>query len=105
MSQVLDRGVKKFAYEYDLGDGWRHTITVEKTLPVEAGVRYPRCLDGKRACPPEDCGGPCGYADFVEAVQNPKHEQHDELLDWVGGEFDPEKFDLDAVNEELPGVR
>ena len=53
------------------------------------------------ACPPEDCGGPWGYPEFLEAIQNPKHKQHEELLEWVGGEFDPEEFDLGAVNEEL----
>jgi len=64
-------------------------------------LRYPRCVAGKRACPPEDCGGPWGYGDFLDAIQNPEHERHEELLEWVGGEFDPEKFDMEAVNEEL----
>jgi hypothetical protein len=104
LGQMVADGVRKFTYEYDMGDGWRHTITVEKTLPADRGVKYPRCVDGQRACPPEDCGGPWGYGDFVEAIQNPAHEQHEELLEWVGGEFDPEAFDSDAVNEELSGA-
>ena len=70
-------------------------------LDAEPGVRYPRCIAGKRACPPEDCGGPWGYGDFLEAIRNPRHERHGELLEWVGGEFDPEAFDIEAVNEEL----
>jgi len=69
---------------------------LDKMVPGGAGVKYPRCLSGERACPPEDCGGPWGYGDFLEAIQNPRHKQHRELLERVGGEFDPE-----AVNEEL----
>jgi hypothetical protein len=103
LSQIVEQGVKKFQYQYDMGDSWWHTIQIEKLLTAEPDVKYPRCIDGKRACPPEDCGGPWGYADFVEAIQNPNHERHDELLEWIGGEFDPEAFDLEAVNEELKG--
>lgn len=105
LGQIIAQGIKKVGYEYDLGDSWRHTITVEKTLPAEAGVKYPRCIAGERACPPEDCGGPWGYPEFLEAIQNQKHKQHRELLEWVGGEFDPEAFDLGQVNEELQEVR
>jgi hypothetical protein len=101
LSQVVAQGYKKFSYTYDFGDNWDHAIQVEKVLDPEPGVRYPCCVAGKRACPPEDCGGPWGYGDFVEAIQNPKHERHEELLEWVGGEFDPEVFDIEAVNEEL----
>jgi Plasmid pRiA4b ORF-3-like protein len=101
LSQVVVWGIKKFSYTYDFGDNWEHVIQVEKTLPAEPGVRYPRCLDGKRACPPEDCGGSWGYGDFLEAIQNPEHEQHEEMLEWIGKEFDPEKFDLEEVNAEL----
>lgn len=101
LSQVVAGGVKKFGYTYDFGDNWEHVIQVEKTLPAEAGVRYPRCTEGKRACPPDDCGGAWGYGDFLEAIQDPKHERHEEMLEWVGGEFDAEKFDIEAVNEEL----
>jgi hypothetical protein len=94
LSQLVADGIKKFGYTYDMGDNWDHTIQVEKTLPVEAGVNYPCCIEGKRACPPEDCGGPWGYPDFVEAIQNPRHERHEELLEWIGGEFDSEKLDV-----------
>jgi hypothetical protein len=101
LGQVVARGVKKFSYVYDMGDNWGHTIQVEKVLDAEPGVRYPRCVAGKRACPPEDCGGPWGYGDFLEAIQDPRHGRHEELLEWVGGEFDAEAFDAEAVNEEL----
>ncbi len=101
LSQLVAGGIKKFTYTYDLGDNWDHVVQVEKTLEAEAGVRYPRCIAGKRACPPEDCGGPWGYPEFLEAIQNPRHERHEELLEWVGGEFDPEAFDPETVNEEL----
>jgi hypothetical protein len=103
LSQLVEQGVKKFRYQYDMGDSWWHAIQVEKRLPAEPGDKYPCCIGGKRACPPEDCGGPRGYADLVEAIQDPNHERHEELLEWIGGEFDPEAFALEAVNEQLKG--
>ena len=78
---------------------------MEERFPPEKGVKYPICVAGQRACPPEDCGGPWSYPDFVEAVSNPDHRRHEERLEWVGGEFDPEKFDLEAVNSELRRMR
>jgi len=90
---------------YDFGDDWRHAIEIEKTLPAEEGVRYPRCVKGERACPPEDCGGPYGYPYFLDKIQDPEHEEHEDALEWVGGEFDPEELDLDEVNEELRHLR
>jgi hypothetical protein len=91
----------KFLYEYDFGDSWEHELRVEKILPRDEGKRYPVCLTGKRACPPEDCGGIWGYASFLEAIRDPEHPEHDEMLEWVGGEFDPDSFDQDEVNREL----
>src|SRR5262245_4072644 len=79
-----------FLYEYDFGDCWQHRIEVEKVLPPEPGVRYPRCIVGKRACPPEDVGGIWGYEAFLEAIRDPKQEEHEAMLEWVGGAFDPE---------------
>ncbi len=101
LSQVVRGRIKKFTYTYDFGDNWEHVIEVEKTLEAEPGVHYPRCIAGKRACPPEDCGGPWGYEDFLKAIQNPKHPEHEETLEWVGGAFDPEQFDMEAINEKL----
>jgi hypothetical protein len=95
----------RFTYTYDFGDGWEHEVLVEKILPPEPGAHYPRCLKGKGACPPEDVGGVYGYADFLEAIQDPNHPEHDEYLEWIGGEFDPDAFDLEGLNEELRGIR
>jgi hypothetical protein len=75
------------------------------TLDADPAAKYPRCTAGKRACPPEDCGGPWSYDEFLEAISDPKHDDHDDLLEWVGGEFDAEKFDLNGVNKELSSVR
>jgi hypothetical protein len=104
LGQLLDGGVKKFHYEYDMGDSWGHTIQLEKPLPTEAGARYPRCLDGARACPPEDCGGPWGYADLVQALQGPPSARDEDLLEWLGDDFNPEWFDPEEVNRHLRGV-
>jgi hypothetical protein len=88
-------------YEYDFGDGWEHVLVVEGVFPAEPGVAYPRCVAGQRACPPEDCGGPPGYANLLEAAADPDHPEHRELLNWAGAAFDPEAFDPEAVNEWL----
>lgn len=91
----------KFAYEYDFGDGWDHEITVEKVSPPEAGARYPQCVAGRRACPPEDVGGTGGYESFLEAIRDPEHEEHAAMLEWAGGNFDPAAFDIAAVSDDL----
>jgi len=95
----------KFVYEYDFGDSWRHQIVVEKILPPSPDEKYPQCIKGKRACPPEDVGGVWGYDDFLEAIQDENHGGHDEYLDWVGGEFDPEAFDLAEINQRLHVIK
>ncbi len=95
----------RFHYEYDFGDQWMHQLVVEERFPPEQGVKYPICVAGQRACPPEDCGGPWGYPGFVEAISNPDHRRHEEMLEWVGGEFDPERFDLESVNKQLRRMR
>jgi hypothetical protein len=106
---TLDRIVAgegfKFRYEYDFGDDWRHQVAVERILVAEPEQDYPVCIKGRRACPPEDVGGIWGYYDFLEAIQDPKHEEHDEYLEWIGGAFDPEAFDLEEVNEALAALR
>lgn len=90
-----------FSYLYDFGDGWQHQIVVEQVLPPEDGAHYPRCLAGKRACPPEDCGGVWGYEHLLLVLRNRRHPEYKELKEWVGGSFDAEAFDLQAVNEAL----
>jgi len=92
---------ESFVYEYDFGDGWEHEILVEAVLAPRPRTRYPRVVDGARACPPEDVGGPPGYEGFLEAVGDPRHAEHDSMLDWAGGSFDAEAFDTDAANREL----
>lgn len=99
----LSRAVRsvgaEFAYVYDLGDSWTHWVVVEDIRPPEPRIRYPRVLAGARSCPPEDVGGTYGYADFLEAIADPKHREHKSMLAWVGGAFDPEYFDVDATND------
>ena len=101
----MEQGHTRFRYDYDFGDDWEHSIEIEKTLHAEEGVRYPRCVKGESACPPEDSGGPYGYPYLLEKLQDPKHDEHEEALEWVGNDFDPEKFNLDEVNEELLRLR
>jgi hypothetical protein len=103
LNHVAPREKFKFRYEYDFGDSWLHTVLVEKVLEPESGQQYPVCIKGKRACPPEDMGGIWGYTHFLEATQNPEHPDYpaEELLEWIGGEFDPEEFDLEETNEIL----
>lgn len=101
LSQAAPTPKAKIGYVYDFGDNWEHAIVVEKILAPEPGVHYPVCLKGVRAAPPDDCGGIWGYADFVAAIQDPEHAEHDELLEWIGGEWDPVEFDLDGTNAEL----
>lgn len=105
LSQIVTGEKFKFTYEYDFGDSWEHEVLVEKILPPEPGGRYPICLKGARACPPEDVGGVWGYDSFLEAIGNPNHPEHEDMLEWVGDEFDPEAFDLDEVNETLRHLR
>jgi len=96
---------KKSDYLYDFGDSWEHEITLEKILASEKGVNYPKCVKGKRACPPEDCGGIWGYEEFLEAIKDPEHEQHNEMLEWIGEEFDPEYFDPNEITFDDPDKR
>ena len=103
LSQIVTGEKCKFRYEYDMGDSWSHLILVEKFLPAVPDAPYPICLKGKSHCPPEDCGGIWGFADFVKAMADPAHPDHDELRDWYGGDFDPDDFDLDEVNRMLTG--
>ena len=92
---------QKANYTYDFGDDWKHEILLEAIKDAEKGVTYPRCIGGKRNCPPEDCGGAYGYMELLEILKNPKHPEHEEMLEWVGGGFDPEEFDVALVNELL----
>jgi len=103
--QVLGRAGIKAVYTYDFGDSWEHKIVVEKRLAPEPGRAYPVCLAGERHGPPEDCGGIPGFYNLLEALSDPGHEQHEELLDWLGNGFDPEAFSVEEVNRRLAPIQ
>jgi hypothetical protein len=104
LDRIADEG-DTLIYEYDFGDGWEHDLKVENVMPAAPGARYPLCLAGKRACPPEDCGGIGGYEHLLDVLGNPDDEEHADMQDWLGGELDPEAFDLKEVNDALRGIR
>jgi hypothetical protein len=105
LDQVLTQPKQKMMYDYDFGDDWQHDILLEKILPLKPDGNYPRCVTGKRACPPEDCGGIWGYYEFLEAIRDPDHPEHEDMLEWAGGDFDPEAFDRDEVNDSLQALQ
>ena len=104
LSKIIPGEKFKFSYLYDFGDSWEHEILVEKVLAAEAEIKYPVCIKAKRACPPEDCGGTWGYEEFLEAIQDPEHPEHEAMLEWVGGHFDPEDADLAEANAQLQRI-
>jgi hypothetical protein len=104
LENIFGQGMRSFIYEYDMGDSWRHSVKLVKELPDE-GNEKPTCIAGARACPPEDCGGPPGYEYFLEAIMGPAHEDHSELLEWIGGEFDSEYFNLEETDQAVKRVR
>jgi hypothetical protein len=104
ISDIAPSEGNMFVYEYDFGDGWGHTITVEKILAHDPHIHYPHCLKGKRACPPEDVGGIWGYEDFLAAMEDPDHIEHEAYLEWWGGPFDPDEFDVEETNRMLQDV-
>ncbi len=92
-------------YDYDFGDGWEHQIVFEKTLPAEVGGKYPKCIDGKRACPPEDCGGTGGYKNLLLIFKAPNHPEYTRKLQWLGKKFDAEEFTPEAIKFDNPTRR
>lgn len=96
---------KTFTYLYDYGDDRQHRVKVEKVLPPDLDLPYPICLDGSNACPPEDVGGVPGYYEFLKAINDPTHEEHEAMLEWCGGSFDPAAFNLNEVNQRLSEVK
>ena len=105
LSKLLPKSSRKarWVYEYDFGDGWRHEVLFEGFPPIDPKAKSPLCLEGERACPPEDCGGPPGYGDYLAAIADPQHEQHEEMLEWRGP-FDPEAFDAKKATKEMRKV-
>lgn len=99
LAQVAPDEDAPFGYEYDFGDSWEHEITVEKILPPDtAAATTALCLEGARACPPEDCGGIWGYAELLKTLKNPKHPEHQMMKEWLGRPFDAEAFDVAKAN-------
>lgn len=92
-------------YEYDFGDSWLHEVRFEKMVEAEAKASAPRCVDGARRCPPEDCGGPGGYEELLRVLADPDDDDHESMREWCGGRFDPEEFDAQRVRFQDPAKR
>lgn len=104
LSEVIeDTGAKSFKYLYDFGDGWEHSVKIERITPAIEGVAYPRLVEASGRCPPEDIGGPWGYVEALEALADPEHECHDEIIEWWGGleNIDLDSIDVPAIESEL----
>ena len=101
---IEDTGAKTLTYLYDFGDGWEHTIKVERIEPGDPAATYPRLLEAVGRCPPEDIGGPPGYEEFLEALADPEHERHAEMTEWYGESFDPHAIDPTEINRAIQDV-
>jgi hypothetical protein len=104
LDDLAARGVKRFAYVYDMGDSWEHRLQIEKLLPADPAATYPRFVDGAMHCPPEDVGGIPGFYAFLEAITDPKHPDHDDQIDWYGGAFDLGEMDADRIHKALARI-
>ena len=100
-ARLEDIGTKSLQYLYDFGDGWEHTIKIERLIDPEPGILYPRLIEAKGRCPPEDVGGPWGYGEFLEAIADPSHERHRELKEWFADDFNPHVVDIDWLSEDV----
>lgn len=103
LADLLRKPKDRILYEYDFGDGWEHEILLEEIDDHAAGTRYPWVLDGRRACPPDDVGGVSGYSRFLHIISDPRHPEHEEMMEWCGGSFDSEAFDVQVLNQEHHG--
>ncbi|WP_097223801.1 plasmid pRiA4b ORF-3 family protein [Streptomyces sp. OV198] len=108
LRQVAPHVGDRFRYTYDFGDDWEHDILIEDVTEPEPDTGYPRCLTGRRACPPEDCGGIWGYDYLIEILADPRHEEHEDRLEWLGldsaDQFDPATFDAAQANSALSAL-
>ncbi len=98
LEDIISAAKKSFEYIYDFGDYWIHKIVVEKILPRDPAATYPACTGGALHCPPEDCGGVGGYYELLEAIGDENHPEHEEMLEWLGDDFDPSYFDKGYIN-------
>jgi len=106
LAEAVPREKTRFLYEYDFGDSWEHLVTVERIVwRDESFDGLAQCLEGSRACPPDDCGGIGGYADLLEIIKNPKHKEFKSMMEWLGRKFDPEAFDVGKINTYLQKLK
>jgi hypothetical protein len=105
IADYFDRVGARAEYEYDFGDDWMHDLHVERVSRRQSGTRYPRCVDGANHCPPEDCGGPHGYAELLRVIANPRHAEYASSMLWLGGRFDPTEFVASHVRFDDPAKR
>lgn len=98
LSSLLKKKGDKLRYDYDFGDNWEHDVVLEEILPYTHEQPLPFCLKGKRACPPEDCGGLWGYPKLLQIISHPEHEEYADMMEWLPEDFDPELFDIDEIN-------
>ena len=101
LTKLRDAGIEECLYTYDMGDNWEHMIEVLDVFTADTGIRLPRFLRGKWSTPPEDVGGAPGFEMFLDALADPKHPEHAQLLDWHGGPFDPEDIDEHIVKIQM----
>ncbi len=101
LNDLISASKDTFLYTYDFGDDWEHVVTLEKVLPPFPNTRYPLCMAGKRACPPEDCGSVPGYVSLLKVLANPRHPEHKDMKQWVGRKYDPELFDPEKFDKDL----
>lgn len=101
LNGLMKSGIARFAYTYDFGDNWEHTVAIEKTQPALEGKSYPACVAGARNCPPEDCGGSWGYQHLLEVLADPAHPERTEQIEWIGEEFDPIEFAVEIADATL----
>lgn len=101
LSELLRWEKDALIYEYDFGDSWRHKVVLERMFPFDPRAPLAQCAKGKRACPPEDCGGSWGYLEMLRILGDPEDAEYEETWEWVGEDFDPERFDLNEINQLL----
>jgi Plasmid pRiA4b ORF-3-like protein len=102
LSDILeDVGIKKLTYLYDFGDGWEHSVRIERISDAIPGIAYPRLVEAAGRCPPEDVGGPWGYRQFLDAIADPNHQEHAATLQWIGGHFDPTNANVEALAQAV----
>lgn len=104
LESVVTDSIQKFDYTYDFGDSWEHTVVLEKRLPANAAITYPVCTGGKLNCPPENCGGIPGFYEMLRVLDDKRHPERAEMLEWLGSTYDPQAFDQPEINQQLTAL-